>query len=212
MRLLHEPLWWQKILLAMHTIMDIPFFAHRAPILADVFVFVYPVYLFLLYMYGFIYKKVVEKQAALWIFWAAMCSTLFNIVFQFFVIKDRPDVALDLLYQKKEELVLHKYLPEASFPSDHAMMSMSIAVATLLRGLRYKKKWYVYFSIFLFAISLVMWWGRITIGVHWPTDIIGGYVVGIGIPLLLFHGKIYRFVKKWLIDRLVWVQEKIVGR
>jgi membrane-associated phospholipid phosphatase len=80
------------------------------------------------------------KESALWIFVAAMASTIFNMIVQVFLVKDRPDVAMDLLYQKREDLILYDYLPEASFPSDHATMSMAIAVATLLYGLRYKKK------------------------------------------------------------------------
>lgn len=140
MRLLHEPMWGEQILLSMHKIMTIPFFFHWTPVFADVFVFVYPIYLVILYVYGMVSKKLEEKQAALWVFWAAMSSAIFNIIFQIFVVKDRPDVVLDLLYQKKEDLILYDYLPEASFPSDHATMSLAIAMATLLRGLRYKKK------------------------------------------------------------------------
>jgi len=131
------------------------------------------------------------KESAVWIFIAAMGSTIFNMLVQVFLVKDRPDVVLDLLYQKREDLILYDYLPEASFPSDHATMSMAIAVATLLYGLRYKKKGYVYFSIFLFVISGIMGYARISIGIHWPTDVIGGYAVGIFLPLLLFKESIY---------------------
>jgi membrane-associated phospholipid phosphatase len=228
----------------MHQIMENPLWAHWLPILADAFVFVYPVYLVVLYVYGMYSSRKPKaegwrfldrllslipgllpqylassqwqnlKESALWIFVAAMASTIFNMIVQVFLVKDRPDVAMDLLYQKREDLILYDYLPEASFPSDHATMSMAIAVATLLYGLRYKKKWYVYFSAFLFAISGIMGYARISIGIHWPTDVLGGYVVGIAVPVILFMPKIYRFVKKWVIDRLIaleeWVSWKIL--
>lgn len=142
-----EPMWGQELLLWMHQVMQYPFFFERLPVVADAFVFVYPVYLVVLYVRGMLqdYKgsKVQSldlKESAVWIFVAAMTSTVFNMLVQVFLIKDRPDVVLNLLYQKREDLILYDYLPEASFPSDHATMSMTIAVATLLYGLRYKKK------------------------------------------------------------------------
>lgn len=212
-----EPMWGQKLLLRMHQVMQYPFFFHWLPILADAFVFVYPVYLVVLYGWGMIesYKgwtlqSFSLKESAVWIFIAAMGSTIFNMLVQVFLVKDRPDVVLDLLYQKREDLILYDYLPEASFPSDHATMSMAIAVATLLYGLRYKKKGYVYFSIFLFVISGIMGYARISIGIHWPTDVVGGYVVGIAIPVVLFMPKIYGFIKKWVVDKLILVEQKIV--
>lgn len=211
-------MWGQELLLWMHQVMQYPFFFERLPVVADAFVFVYPVYLVVLYVRGMLqdYKgsKVQSldlKESAVWIFVAAMTSTVFNMLVQVFLIKDRPDVVLNLLYQKREDLILYDYLPEASFPSDHATMSMTIAVATLLYGLRYKKKWYIYFSVFLFAISLIMGYARISIGIHWPTDVIGGYVVWIAVPMILFLPKIYAWVKKWVIDRLIWVEEKIIS-
>jgi len=236
-----EPMWGENLLLWMHGIMEYPFWADVLPTIADVFVFVYPVYLVVLYgtwmlqsfnvstsqrsilwlswfFSGLLRRSPLGnegwyslKESALWIFLAGILSTGFNILVQFFLVKDRPDVVMDLLYQKREDLILYDYLPSASFPSDHATMSMAIAVATLLWGLRYKKKGYVYFSVFLFAISLIMGWARISIGIHWPTDVIGGYVVGIFIPLILFVPRVYSFVKKWVIDRLIGVEEKIVS-
>lgn len=213
-----EPMWGQEVLLWMHQVMQYPFFFHRLPILADAFVFVYPVYLVLLYGYAIFQGRRDSKvhwfslkESALWVFVAAMASTIFNMIVQVFLIKDRPDVVMNLLYQKREDLILYDYLPEASFPSDHATMSMAIAVATLLYGLRYKKKWYIYFSLFLFAISGIMGYARISIGIHWPTDVLGGYVVGVVVPVILFLPKIYGFIKKWVIDRLIVLEEKILG-
>ena len=215
MWILQEPMWGKNLLLWMHQLMQNPFLFQWIPVLADVFVFVYPVYLVVLYVYAMVYKVVVQKQSALWIFFAAMISMVFNMIVQLFVVKDRPDVVMDLLYQKKEDLILYNYLPEWSFPSDHVTMGVTIAMATLLWGLRYKKKWYVYFSLFLFAIAIVMWWARITIGIHRPTDVIGGCVVGIAIPLILFHKKIYPYLQSWAIDPLIrveeWVWKKIFG-
>jgi hypothetical protein len=43
------------------------FLSHWIPILADVFVFTYPVYLLALYVYGIFRKKIYHKIAALYI-------------------------------------------------------------------------------------------------------------------------------------------------
>jgi len=72
------------------------------------------------------------KESALWVFWAGILSTFVNVFIQFWVTKDRPDIVMDLMYSKREDLILYDYLPTASFPSDHATMSMAIALATLL--------------------------------------------------------------------------------
>jgi membrane-associated phospholipid phosphatase len=241
-----EPMWGQNLLLWMHQVMEYHFWSHWLPVVADAFVFVYPVYLVVLYgvwmiqryndtasqryrgwkfldrllllLPGLLRQPLASsqwqalKESAVWIFVAAMASTVFNMLIQVFLVKDRPDIVMDLMYQKREDLILYDYLPEASFPSDHATMSMAIAVATLVWGLRYKKQWYVYFSVFLFVISGIMGYARISIGIHWPTDVIGGYVVGIMIPLVLFLPRVYRVLKKWVFDRLIGVEEWIVKR
>ena len=43
------------------------FWSYRIPILADIFVFTYPVYLLALYIYGIAKKKIYYKIAALYI-------------------------------------------------------------------------------------------------------------------------------------------------
>jgi undecaprenyl-diphosphatase len=57
------------------------------------------------------------------------------------------------------------HVPDASFPSDHAAVSVSFL--TWLFLFNYKKVWY-FFSIFV----LLMLISRIIVGVHWPFDII----------------------------------------
>ena len=47
-----EPMWGQSLLLVMHRIMENPLWAEILPVVADIFVFVYPVYLVVLYGYG----------------------------------------------------------------------------------------------------------------------------------------------------------------
>jgi membrane-associated phospholipid phosphatase len=62
----------------------------------------------------------------------------------------------------------------ASFPSGHT--SNSFALATSL-SLAYPK-WYVIAPSYLWASSVV--YSRLHLGVHYPSDILGGVVIGVG--------------------------------
>lgn len=62
----------------------------------------------------------------------------------------------------------------ASFPSGHT--SNSFALATSL-SLAYPK-WYVIAPSYLWASSVV--YSRLHLGVHYPSDILGGVIIGVG--------------------------------
>jgi membrane-associated phospholipid phosphatase len=76
-----------------------------------------------------------------------------------------------------------------SFPSGHT--SAAFAVATSL-SLNYPK-WYVTVPSFLWASSVG--YSRMREGVHYPTDVLGGMVLGIGTAWLSHEGM------KWLNKR-----------
>lgn len=64
------------------------------PLLADIFVFIYPVFLLVVYIYAMMKKKIEYKIASLWVVLATLFSVIFNIFVQFFVDKQRPSVVL----------------------------------------------------------------------------------------------------------------------
>ncbi len=72
-----------------------------------------------------------------------------------------------------------RHAADASFPSDHATASFAITVAILLRG---KLRWGAF--MLLFAIILIV--GRVALGFHYPTDVLGGAAIGTAAALILW--------------------------
>jgi undecaprenyl-diphosphatase len=58
-----------------------------------------------------------------------------------------------------------------SFPSGHAAFAFGLATIVYL----YNKKWGVVFFILAFLVSIA----RVFVGVHWPSDILVGAIIGI---------------------------------
>jgi len=172
-----------------------PTLSHRAPILADIFVFSYPVYLLWLYIWGWVKKAITPKVSALIIGANVAITVIANIAIQFIFQKDRPNIVLGLA-DEKHKTILDKFLPNSSFPSDHAGVSMSIAIASILRGVTQKDKKYIWFGIIGIVFSLIMCSARVMTAVHRPTDIIAGMCVGIAIPLLLLLPRPSKQLKK----------------
>ena len=76
----------------------------------------------------------------------------------------------------------------AAFPSGHAIASVSVllTIALLLRRER-GWKWPMRAAVALLLVSL---YSRLYLGVHWPTDIVGGVLVGLvwlGATYTAFH-------------------------
>ena len=200
-----EPKRWLEILLALHqSMLSSTTRTSLTPILADVFVFSYPIYLVILYIMWWIKKQISYKIASLWIFANVVITTLINLGIQLLVQKSRPNIVLWLADQKTET-ILHDYLPSSSFQSDHAAVSMSIAIASLLWWIQKNDKKYTIFGIILIVFSLIMSISRVATAIHRPTDIIGWLLIWAIIPLILSSKKISSFGEKilWYIAKKI---------
>lgn len=68
--------------------------------------------------------------------------------------------------------------PEASFPSSHTMLIMTVMVAVMIVSDKYFSSGIaVLVRVLCFVITLVTIGGRLWCGVHWLTDIIGGILL-----------------------------------
>jgi undecaprenyl-diphosphatase len=67
-----------------------------------------------------------------------------------------------------------------SFPSGHAAIFFALATAIYF----FHKKW----GIGCFVIAILVAISRIFIGVHWPTDVLAGALIGVISSIIIFYG------------------------
>lgn len=76
-----------------------------------------------------------------------------------------------------------------SFPSGHTTMAFANATALSLSF----PKWYVIVPSYAYAAAVA--YSRMYLGVHYPSDILGGIIVGMGTTFLVFKSE------KWLFKK-----------
>ena len=75
--------------------------------------------------------------------------------------------------------------PEASFPSSHTMLIMTVMIAVMIISDKYFEKGAgTLVRVVCFLVTLVTVAGRLYCGVHWCTDIIGGILLSTTLLLL----------------------------
>ncbi|MFJ4007147.1 phosphatase PAP2 family protein [Streptomyces sp. NPDC090023] len=114
----------------------------------------------------------VSSVAALvWAPLAAAVAVLVNVPIRGFVERPRPFLdhqGLDVLIAGKSDY---------SFVSDHATITMALGVGLFVANRR--------FGIAGIALALLEGFCRVYMGVHYPTDVIGGFALGTAVALLL---------------------------
>ncbi|MFF8603750.1 phosphatase PAP2 family protein [Streptomyces sp. NPDC015232] len=109
--------------------------------------------------------------ALLWAPLAAGIALLVNIPIRGFVERPRPFKD----HQGLEVLVAGK--TDFSFVSDHATLTMAVAVGVFIAHRR--------FGLLAIGLALAEGFCRVYMGVHYPTDVVGGLALGTAAALLL---------------------------
>ncbi|MFI2212212.1 phosphatase PAP2 family protein [Streptomyces sp. NPDC020141] len=115
--------------------------------------------------------SVAAVTALVWAPLAAAAAVVVNIPIRGFVERPRPFVD----HKGLEVLVSGK--TDYSFVSDHSTMAMAIAVGIFLAHRR--------LGFAALGLALTEGFLRVYMGVHYPTDVIGGFALGTAVTLLL---------------------------
>ena len=97
---------------------------------------------------------------------------------------------------------LHMFVARSgdpSFPSDHATAAFAIAVSVLLRNRR--------IGLVVLALAVAVALSRLVVGAHYPSDVIGGALVGSGAALILWIEPLRSLIDR-LADRLGSIYER----
>lgn len=130
----------------------------------------------------FLLVKRYYKQATI-VFASVAGATLVNIVLKTMFARTRPDLWEQLITETSY-----------SFPSGHAMLSSVVAavLVALFWRTRYRIAAIVAGLLFMLSISF----SRLYLGVHYPTDVLGGWLVGIAWVIIVVS-----MVDGWLFRR-----------
>lgn len=124
----------------------------------------------------FLYFSGYSRQEKIHIFWTTAISVSvarlgITEIIRLFFHRPRPFAVLQVHQLFSEN--------EWSFPSGHSAFFFAMAMAIYL----YNKKWGVWF----FVGAILMNLSRIITGVHYPSDILGGIIVGILVAYATFY-------------------------
>ncbi|MDT9685217.1 phosphatase PAP2 family protein [Streptomyces sp. TRM76323] len=115
--------------------------------------------------------SVAAAAAIVWAPLAAAVAVLVNVPIRGFVERPRP------FYDHDGLEVLVEGKTDFSFVSDHSTMAMAIAVGLFIANKR--------FGLAAIALALAEGFCRVYMGVHYPTDVVGGFALGTAVALLL---------------------------
>lgn len=160
-------------------------------IIADFPIFFLPIFLWGLWLYYTFYKvDNIKRQELMYIFYACVFGIILSYIIKQFIDIQRPEAYID---STKNLLLSH--IPEKSFPSDHA--TVSLAFVTSLLYTSYKKIFYIFLPF-----VIIMNISRIIVGVHWPLDIFAGALLWMFSAVIFFQVfSQLKFVKK--LDLLI---------
>jgi undecaprenyl-diphosphatase len=110
-----------------------------------------------------------RRRTALFLFAAIACGQLLSSLLKAGIDRPRPD------------LVPHGMtVYTASFPSGHAMMAavVYLTLAALLARSESRRRLKTFLLLLAAAVTLLVGISRVYLGVHWPSDVLAGWMIG----------------------------------
>jgi len=192
----------KNTLVYLNSLSEHVFFENMVYIFVDSPIFFLPVFLLWAWIYT-TYKKQKKYEEALksnllFIFYGTTIALLISLWIQQVILIERPETVL--VWTGK---LLLKHIPDASFPSDHA--TVSVAFLTWLFLAHYKKIGYIFLPfVVLMNISRVIAW------VHWPFDIVAWTLIWILWSFIAFKilskSKLVKILNQFIIRTLSYIK------
>lgn len=136
------------------------------------------------------YRRTRSRRAVIYAVVAGVVALVINVLITHFApYRPRPFVLEPHLVH---QLVSHAR--DSSFPSDHAAGSFGFAVGLFFAGSGA--------GILGIILALIVSWARVFVGLHWPTDVLMGALVGIVSGLLVLGLRRYL---EWLVNLVFWI-------
>lgn len=122
-------------------------------------------------------KNYYDENTAILMIISELTSTGITTGLKYIVRRERPYAELKNVHVRKDNSPTDRY----SFPSGHTSMAFSMATTLTLR---YPDKPAVIAGSYLYAA--LIGYGRIFLGVHYPSDVLGGMIIGSGSAALVY--------------------------
>ncbi len=149
-----------------------------------------------LLIFLFLGKSKAEKIRNYWMVGLAFLSAavsrlVFCEIFKLLVSRPRP-------FEVHQVVQLLSYESGQSFPSGHAAFFFGIAALAYLYCKKYSPEYSQWLGWIFFVGAFLMGLARIFVGIHYPTDILAGALIGIFTGWLVI-----KIFKKWQAKKLV---------
>ncbi len=122
-----------------------------------------------------VYRRPSENHAARELVWMLLLTTVISLAVSSLVGRERPFMQSELVWR-----LVPAPLSTHSFPSTHSAL-----IAAWAYGSRWMR---VFPAWFLWLCAGGVGLGRVLVGVHFPSDVLAGMLLGVGVGMLVRKG------------------------